>query len=239
MKNIAEESQLRKAGQSDLDAIKRVATSLLYEDVIVNKRLPFAAYHPFFESIYLPYENSLVNILENEKAFMEIRKKREELIWKTNDIELFFALVTKPFRLLFLKKTKDFMSRKDFSISLKTAWILCENPNQDYFVDVDTVISWFYEAEQKYLMNEDEFAVFQNLPEKIRVYRGVAVHRNPEGISWTQDLKTAQWFAQRFDSHKLQGYVRTGIIDKKHILAYFDDRGEKEIVVDRNYLTNS
>ena len=36
MKNIAEESQLRKAGQSDLDAIKRVATSLLYEDVIVN-----------------------------------------------------------------------------------------------------------------------------------------------------------------------------------------------------------
>ena len=74
------------------------------------------------------------------------------------------------------------MSRKDFSISLKTAWILCENPNQDYFVDVDTVISWFYEAEQKYLMNEDEFAVFQNLPEKIRVYRGVAVHRNPEGI---------------------------------------------------------
>ena len=165
MKNIAEESQLRKAGQSDLDAIKRVATSLLYEDVIVNKRLPFAAYHPFFESIYLPYENRLVNILENKNALMEIRKKREELIWKTNDIELFFALVTKPFRLLFLKKTKDFMSRKDFSISLKTAWILCENPNQDYFVDVDTVISWFYEAEQKYLMNEDEFAVFQNLPE--------------------------------------------------------------------------
>ena len=40
MKNIAEESQLRKAGQSDLDAIKRVATSLLYEDVIVNERLP-------------------------------------------------------------------------------------------------------------------------------------------------------------------------------------------------------
>ena len=55
MKNIAEESQLRKAGQSDLDAIKRVATSFLYEDVIVNKRLPFAAYHPFFESIYLTH----------------------------------------------------------------------------------------------------------------------------------------------------------------------------------------
>lgn len=80
---------------------------------------------------------------------------------------------------------------------------------------------------------------FRIFRKKSECDRGVAVHRNPEGISWTQDLKTAQWFAQRFDSHKLQGYVRTGIIDKKHILAYFDDRGEKEIVVDRNYLTNS
>ena len=238
MKNITETHQLWKAGQTDLDAIKKVAASLLYEDVIADEHFPFVAYHPFFESIYLPYENRMVNILENKKALMEIRKKREERIWKTNDVELFFGLLTKPFRLLFLKETKEFMSKRDFSVSLKTAWTLCEDPNQDFYVDVDTVISWFYEAEQKDLMSKEEFVVFQNLPEKIRVYRGVAVHRNPDGISWTHDLKIAQWFAQRFDSYDQKGYVRTGMIDKKHILAYFDDQEEKEIVVDRNYLTD-
>lgn len=63
-------------------------------------------------------------------------------------------------------------------------------------------------------MDEEELAVFQNPPERIRVHRGVAVHRNPDRILWTQELKTTQWFVQRFDSYKLQDYVRTGMIEK-------------------------
>ena len=84
-------------------------------------------------------------------------------------------------------------------------------------------------------MGQEDLAVFHQFPEEINIYRGVAVYRNPDGISWTMDSKTAEWFAHRFDTGKQHGYVRTGMIDKRHILAYFDERGEKEIVIDRNY----
>lgn len=225
-----------KVRQSDIDEIKRIATSFLYETVVENTSIPFAAHHPFFDSIWLLYEDQIVNIMDNEEAFLAICRKREEQIWKINEVELFFGLITKPFRLLFLKETKEFMTQKDFSESLKFVWTSCEDPNQDLYVDVDTIISWFYESDKNFLMGKEELTVFYQFPEEINIYRGVAVYRNPDGISWTMDSKTAEWFAHRFDTGKQHGYVRTGMIDKRHILAYFDERGEKEIVIDRNYL---
>ena len=50
------------------------------------------------------------------------------------------------------------------------------------------------------------------------------------GISWTLSEKMATWFATRF---KAEGEPRIaeGQCEKSSILAYFDGRDEKEIVV--------
>jgi hypothetical protein len=43
------------------------------------------------------------------------------------------------------------------------------------------------------------------------------------------DKNVAKWFANRFDNN---GDVIKATINKKHVFAYIDGRGEKEIVLD-------
>ena len=74
--------------------------------------------------------------------------------------------------------------------------------------------------------------LYKNLPESIRVYRGVAVGRNPKGLSWTNNLEKARWFSNRFNNENEVGYIQTVVVNKKDILAYFNTRNEDELVCD-------
>ena len=51
--------------------------------------------------------------------------------------------------------------------------------------------------------------------------------KNKNGL---QDLEKAKWFANRFNTETKKGYVQVGIAKKEHVLAYFNTRGEDEIV---------
>lgn len=55
-----------------------------------------------------------------------------------------------------------------------------------------------------------------------------------KGLSWTIDQSKAEWFARRFAmlTHLGQPRLMEGIVKKKDVLAYFNGRKEKEIVVD-------
>ena len=44
-------------------------------------------------------------------------------------------------------------------------------------------------------MQEKDYEVYKSFPDTFNIYRGVAVGRNPKGLSWTQNLETAKWFA--------------------------------------------
>ena len=76
-------------------------------------------------------------------------------------------------------------------------------------------------------MTKDDYEYYKNLPDKIKIYRGVAKGRNPKGISYTDKKETAEWFMNRFGK---DGYLIEKEVDKKDIAAYFNTRGEKEIV---------
>lgn len=65
----------------------------------------------------------------------------------------------------------------------------------------------------------------------VTIYRGVRVN-NCKGLSWTTDKQRAEWFAKRFGISGEKGYVFTGQIKKKDIIAFFDSRNEEEIVCD-------
>lgn len=59
----------------------------------------------------------------------------------------------------------------------------------------------------------------------------VAINRNPHGLSWTIDYSKAEWFAHRYDTDSEEGYILKADISRSNILAYFDSRGESEVVV--------
>ncbi|EJL6615470.1 hypothetical protein [Vibrio cholerae] len=60
------------------------------------------------------------------------------------------------------------------------------------------------------------------LPETLTLYRGGDLN----GFSWTTDFKTAEEFADA-----TTGHIHTLIINKEHILAVFNSRGEYEVVI--------
>jgi hypothetical protein len=88
----------------------------------------------------------------------------------------------------------------------------------------------FKKCDKKYLMTDEDYQVYEQLPETFTIYRGVAVGRNPKGLSWTQNLETAKWFAHRFDQKDKKGYIQIGTAKKENVLAYFNTRNEDEIV---------
>jgi hypothetical protein len=88
------------------------------------------------------------------------------------------------------------------------------------------------------MMDSDEQEEFHNLPNEMKVYRGVCLsHSDDEfeflGNSWSLDYEKAKWFAERRgfskDSYPLV-YAMT--VNKNDVLAYFTRRQEAEILVD-------
>ena len=126
------------------------------------------------------------------------------------------------------------MSIDDFSLLLGRSWTKEENPNGDVNVSVSLAAKWFREANKKVLMDREEYAVYDTLPESFTVYRGVTRGRNPKGMSWTRDLKKAEWFSGRFGD----GYVLEGTAEKKDVLAFFGRRNEEEIVIEAKNIQN-
>ena len=79
----------------------------------------------------------------------------------------------------------------------------------------------------KLLMDYDELNYFNNLPEKIVIYRGGVSKR---GISWTLNKDIAEWFANRFRAINKGGQLFEKKVYKNDCIAYFNDREEEEII---------
>ena len=93
--------------------------------------------------------------------------------------------------------------------------------------------TWLVQAaDPMYLMSEEEREVYNSFENAAAVYSGVAVGRNPMGLSWTDNYEEAFWFAHRFDIAGESGYVQKTQVPRDKMLAYFLRRGEYELVVD-------
>lgn len=67
----------------------------------------------------------------------------------------------------------------------------------------------------------------------ITLYRG-AIPEHRAGLAWTRSLKTATWFAHRFDGIRQDkgGKVWQITIPTDFVLARMSERGEDEVIVD-------
>lgn len=220
-----------------LNHIKNMAICFLYLDIEETSLSPAFINHPFFNSGYSAYvkdgETVPINIMESDENLELVRKYVENNIKSCNSISRIFMMFQKSYRLTFLKYVKKYLTKKEFAEQLKDVWIMSENPNNDVNVSIGTLVRWFQSADKKYLMNEEEYEIYENLPDQVRVYCGVNKFENPKGLSWTLSLDTAKWFANRWSHDGSEdGYIQTALVNKSDVLAYFGDRGESEVIID-------
>ena len=217
---------------TDLKSIKSIVLSFLYFDIEETEFSPIIVTHPIFESgiVMLPNSNKPYNILEDEDAYNEIIECYKNRIDKANSIDTLFYMIRKSYKLTFIKFIEKYLSIEDLSTLLAEAWTSSENPNQDVNVSLTQLTRMFKKTNKKYLMTEEEYEIYNNLPETFTVYRGVASGRNPKGMSWTQSLEVAKWFSNRFN-YGNKGYIQQATANKKDVLAYFNRRDEDEIVI--------
>jgi len=218
--------------KTQFDKIKDVAITLLYVEP-EETEFDFLLIHPFLNNRYMYFQErkELVDILSSTKEYINARNKIKTMIDHAQDIWQIQMYMNKPYRTLFFKLINEYLSEKDYNDMLSSVWIDTENVNQDANVSIEDWIKFFKKANKSMLMNEEELNVYNNLPdnEKILVLRGVGKDRNPKGLSWTNSMETATWFAKRW-KHEEDAYILKGYVYKKDIFAYFNERGENELV---------
>lgn len=222
--------------KDNLEGVKKTA-KLLFAAVPLEGHPDFGALivsHPFTETALVPLRLddgtfTFINLLEDKDG---AQKWQQQCFYKIDSLSTIHGIcyqICKAWRLTFLKYAKPYLTKDTFSELFADVWTGSENPNMDANCTLKEMIGWFKNSNKKKLMEEEEYSVWENLPNKFEVYRGVAKGRAKYGLSWTRNLDTAEWFANRWDG---DCYILKATIEKKHALAYFNSRDEDEIVVD-------
>ena len=222
--------------QTDLNKVKEQSKILFdavsFEDASDNGWEGFIISHPYTNcGINMTPDGKVMDLINNEDDQISFRNRIFERIDKAKQISSIVLLLNKPYLLYWFKIVSPFLSKEDFSKWLGEIWVMSENPNMDVNVPLKTVIKLFTQAELKDLMYEDEFKFYSALPDEMTVYRGVSRNRNPKGLSYTLDIDKAIWFQNRFANEENTGSLIERRIKKSDILAYFNRRGEDEIVL--------
>ena len=222
-----------KNKETNLEEVKNIALTLLHIDPEPTEFL--FNIHPFITEFIRPFkingEIKYININKNKEYYKKTLEEFTERINKAEKVDYIFILMHKPYRPLYFKMISKYLSEKDYNEWLQEVWTGTENPNQDPNVSISKWISFFNKANKKLLMTEEDYNVYNSLPdnEPLIIYRGVGKGREPFGLSWTKNTNTAEWFAKRWQNDC--PYMFRAKCYKKDVLAYFNVRGEDELVV--------
>ena len=227
--------------KTNMSMVKLIAYELLKLPPIKTEYSPMIISHPFTNSglFIMPVGNecksmNIVDSMEDLKAWQA--QMRNQIMSARSAIEISY-MMNNAYLLTFLDKVKEHLSSKDYGEMLAYSWIKEESPNKDPNVAKSKLIKMFRQADKNYLMSDSERDEFSKFGDTMQIYRGVGRGKrmgSPNALSWTLDKSKAQWFASRYG----EGDVFSATIDKKHILAYFGDSNESEVVVDYKYLQN-
>ena len=229
--------------ETDLGGVKAIAKALLMTAVNQTPYSPILVQNPFTSTglVALPSEKyegfRPIDITLNNENLQRWQNSVNQVIDETENPYHIYMLLNPPYALTFLKLASPYLSRKDFSEILASAWINCEAPHNDPELNKADLVFMFKSADPKALMEDDEYEQLQELDDTLTVYRGVTSYNadNVKALSWTLNKEKAEWFAHRFND---DGAVYEAQIDKKHIFAIFNGRNESEVVLDPQYLTD-
>lgn len=185
--------------------------------------------HPLI-SHCVEYEHGEFVLITTEN-FRERLLRRLDILKRSEDVgEMLFIHINKPHRVSILDFIGGLLSDEEFGKLLREAWTDVEWPGQH---GINNLIRMFDRA-KPHLMTEKERAAFDALPDTLTVYRGLQGRKaSVRGLSWTLDLETARWFAQRWEGNRP---VYRATIAKRHCFMFTDKRREQEIVLNPRYL---
>lgn len=229
-----------RPAETDLKKLKALAHSFLELDIQPTKMSPLVVKHPFTDSgiVGLRKEDGNIAVADLTSDSASLQAWREQcgrLIDEAEKPFELFQMITKPYKLGFLKYAAPFLSEQDTALFLSQAWIITEAPNADRNLSKRELLALFRSVDPQKLMDEEEYGLFRSLDDVVTVYRGVTSYnaQNVKALSWTLNRDTAEWFAHRFGE---QGTVYEAQIPKERICAIFLGRNEAEVIVDPKHL---
>ena len=210
--------------------------TLLWFDIQPTKLSPLVVKHPFTDSGLVGIRNedgslSAGNLLDDPGALHSWRENVRQQINEAETAAGLLLLVTKPYRLGYLKLAAPYLCEQDAALFLSYAWISTESPNDDPNLSKRSLLAMFRSIDPQMLMDEEERGLFQSLDDVVTVYRGVTSYnaQNVKALSWTLNREVAEWFAHRFGQN---GTVYEAQVKKENIYAVFLGRNEEEVIVD-------
>lgn len=83
------------------------------------------------------------------------------------------------------------------------------------------------------MMNDKERGEFQLLPDRLEIFRGCYAGLNEDGICYSLDRKIAADFPMhlQYQVANRRPILLRGLVDKNEIIAYKNDRREREIII--------
>lgn len=193
--------------------------------LFTSKGLGQVLQHPLVYSVpYIP-----INAHHNAQYAYKQKKAKEyraERKWSN----LIF-LYERPYRMqTFLEIADEIEEHEEYWDILGNVLIDTENMYQwqEFIYEAVEPDDWQRREQRFHIMSKEELWKFSRLPATIQVYRGCRPH-NKDGWSWTISKEVAKGFATRYG---MKGQILSGTVAKDHVVAFFDRRGEEEILVD-------
>lgn len=230
---------IREDRETSMDLIKDAAVSLLLQEVVPCEQVGFVVHHPFTNTntVVIPNEINgqpeFVDIVNDDLGKRRWIRMIIDKIDKCQEPWQIINLMNKPYYFAFIKYSHHLMSNADLAMILSHAWVSVECSNNDINLRPNEIVNLMSCLPKELLMTEEDLDVYNGLPDKFTVFRGV----NPQNakyvnyaMSWTLDIEIAKFFANRFNSDG-SGKVYGKVIDKSDVLAYFNTRNEQEVVI--------
>lgn len=217
-----------------LQRAKSLAITFLHIPMTSTAFSPVVVMHPFFESAFLHDKQGVFNAQAEEARYDKyLIHFRDNAINKCEDLSGLLSLIRKSYRLtylLYMIKEK-IITKKECGNFLAEHWTIIENLSTDTNVKKAAALSWIRAADKDKLMDKGELKKYNAFPEILTVYRGCGTMKALRGMSWTLSEEKARWFADRFATGQ-GGVTYRAKIRKEDIVAYMNNRGEQEVIVD-------
>ncbi|HIU06761.1 MAG TPA: hypothetical protein IAC46_04175 [Candidatus Onthoplasma faecigallinarum] len=125
----------------------------------------------------------------------------------------------------YFEKIKDELSDDDYWTILRALWIdhgVCNRQWMD--------LIYCDRKRSHKIMKSSDRQILRRLPKKVKAYRVSYPDSNDfYKFNWTLNLD----FALKYKYFRPNAFIEEKIIDKRNIFAYFNSRGEKEILLKR------
>ena len=205
--------------KSDLASIKTVSKSMIYADVQETKFSPIIVKHPYTDSGIIAYKTNnkteFISLLDTsnpnyDQALKQWQSQITHCIDAAQSPLTLYCLITKSYRLSWLKQIEPYLRIDDLSNLLINIWTSIEYTSSNTIYSKKEFIRLFSRADPKELMDTEEYETFISIPPVVTVYRGIHLkptdtlntRRNKvQGLSWTLDKQVAVYFSTRYQKN--------------------------------------